>query len=595
MSDLVIVKLSDCVCPVDGGRKDVILLCEKVTSRAYCACPRKSRVRGSPRRDTCTTAHAYASLRLRSSSGGITARVARAQMLIDCFQVAKEDIQVRFYEEKDDQVVWEGFGDFQPSQVHKQTAIWFRPPRYHTLEVTEPVRVFIQLRRPSDGAASEPLPFEYVPLDSGRPAYWSFRRNLAKKANYSLFNTILANDAQLLAKRQLQNSSAQAQVKNVVETPADVAMVVETNNNYSEVNKANKENEPKNSEEKSFNELINQVAELDEIYSETQARLLNSNIDSDKPRLAEVAQADSFDDARTYTSLQLAFKNPINIDLTAEKFDDVPLPPVAPPTIDVSNSNKRESDLEKLPPLPPKRAKKIETAITGSTHSIQLSGKQAENVLQTGSMQNIRAVVTVGRSQSFNLPRPRSQNELAVPVKKLPPTPSATLPNPKKRGFLSRLFGRKSKTPGASRESSAVPSKRNSFSSSKSLQVGATNASLGRSASNLSTRSYGDATSIHIPLKGTPPGSTENLSASQNLAPPSSVPPVEQNIDTVMCLDLTEAEHYALYMAMAPHATQSEFDEFSCYYAPVEGGKILTEAELLAKVLPKTWPWNKSN
>ena len=106
MSDLSIIKLSDCVSYVDGGRKDIILLCEKV---------------------------------------------------------AKEDIQVRFYEEKGD---WEAFADFQPSQVHKQHAIWFRTPKYKTLEVTEPVKVFIQLRRPSDGAASEPLPFELLPLDS---------------------------------------------------------------------------------------------------------------------------------------------------------------------------------------------------------------------------------------------------------------------------------------------------------------------------------------------------------------------------------------------------------------------------------------------
>lgn len=34
MSDLVIVKLSDCVCPVDG-RKDIILLCEKVKHCSY--------------------------------------------------------------------------------------------------------------------------------------------------------------------------------------------------------------------------------------------------------------------------------------------------------------------------------------------------------------------------------------------------------------------------------------------------------------------------------------------------------------------------------------------------------------------------------
>ncbi|XP_022903025.2 embryonic polarity protein dorsal-like isoform X4 [Onthophagus taurus] len=111
MSDLLIVKLSDCVCPVDGGSKDIILLCEKV---------------------------------------------------------AKEDIQVRFFEEQNGRVVWEGFGEFQPAQVHKQTAIWFRPPRYRTLEVIDPVKMFVQLRRPSDGATSAPVPFQMVSLGKRR-------------------------------------------------------------------------------------------------------------------------------------------------------------------------------------------------------------------------------------------------------------------------------------------------------------------------------------------------------------------------------------------------------------------------------------------
>lgn len=75
---------------------------------------------------------------------------------------------MRFYEEKGG---WEAFADFQPSQVHKQHAIWFRTPKYKTLEVTEPVKVYIQLRRPSDGATSEPLPFELLPLDSGKSPY----------------------------------------------------------------------------------------------------------------------------------------------------------------------------------------------------------------------------------------------------------------------------------------------------------------------------------------------------------------------------------------------------------------------------------------
>ncbi|XP_046473587.1 dorsal protein isoform X2 [Neodiprion pinetum] len=108
MSDLVICKLSDCCCTVAGG-KEIILLCEKV---------------------------------------------------------AKEDIKVRFFEERDGQVLWEGFADFQPMNVHKQVAITFRTPRYRTLEVDHPVKVFIQLLRPTDGATSEPLAFEFLPLDS---------------------------------------------------------------------------------------------------------------------------------------------------------------------------------------------------------------------------------------------------------------------------------------------------------------------------------------------------------------------------------------------------------------------------------------------
>lgn len=490
------------------------------------------------------------------------------QRHIFSLKVAKEDIQVRFFEERDNRVTWEAFGDFQPSHVHKQTAIWFRPPRYHTLEVTEPVHVFIQLRRPSDGATSEPLPFEYLPLDSGRPAYWSFRRNLAKKANYTLFNTILENDAQLLAKRQLSGLLA----TNGENTKSE-AMIVETNNNVVDANRTvqeNAESKPSvnSNDEKQLNELLNQVAELDEIYSETQARLLNSALtDVEKPNLQQIHQNDSFDDTRTYSSLQLAFKNPINLDVPATET------PISS-TSDIS-LNKRESEPEKLPPLPPKRAKKIETAITASNLSIQLTGRQAENVVQGG----VRTV-TVGRSHSFNLPRPKSQNELTPPVKRLPATPSSTLPNPKKKGFFSRLFGRKTKTPTPSRDSSAIPSKRNSFSSSKSLQVGD---HLQRSASNLSTRSYGDATSIHIPLKGTPPGSTENVAVQSQQQNPS-----EQQMDVLLCTDVIDAEHYALYMAMAPHATQSEFDEMSCYYAPVEGGIILADSSLLAKIPPKT-------
>lgn len=132
INDLTIMKLSDCTSPVMGN-KEIILLCDKVS---------------------------------------------------------KDDIEVRFYEENEETgaVVWESFGDFQPSDVHKQYAISFRTPQYHNLEVsiyitcyhtpvtmttnkfylpkqiTSPARVFIQLRCPSKDTTSAARPFQYIPL-----------------------------------------------------------------------------------------------------------------------------------------------------------------------------------------------------------------------------------------------------------------------------------------------------------------------------------------------------------------------------------------------------------------------------------------------
>ncbi|XP_062551280.1 embryonic polarity protein dorsal-like [Armigeres subalbatus] len=122
MSDLVICKLSHVAAPMIGG-KEIILLCEKVV---------------------------------------------------------KEDIAVRFYEEHQGKIVWEDQGEFNQSNVHKQVAISFRTPRYQSLDVERPVMVHIQLKRPSDGATSEPVPFELIPVDGD---------NFCKKRKRSQFNS----------------------------------------------------------------------------------------------------------------------------------------------------------------------------------------------------------------------------------------------------------------------------------------------------------------------------------------------------------------------------------------------------------------------
>ncbi|XP_067876365.1 nuclear factor NF-kappa-B p100 subunit-like isoform X2 [Heterodontus francisci] len=78
-----------------------------------------------------------------------------------CDKVQKDDIQVRFYE--DDDNGWEAYGDFGPTDVHRQFAIVFRTPRYWNIDIEKPITVFVQLKRRKDGETSEAKAFTYCP------------------------------------------------------------------------------------------------------------------------------------------------------------------------------------------------------------------------------------------------------------------------------------------------------------------------------------------------------------------------------------------------------------------------------------------------
>lgn len=73
-----------------------------------------------------------------------------------------EDIEVRFFQDS-----WEGKGTFSQADVHRQVAIVFRTPPYRHADICEPVRVKMQLRRPSDREVSEPVDFQYLPAEPG--------------------------------------------------------------------------------------------------------------------------------------------------------------------------------------------------------------------------------------------------------------------------------------------------------------------------------------------------------------------------------------------------------------------------------------------
>ncbi|XP_053201827.1 embryonic polarity protein dorsal-like isoform X2 [Panonychus citri] len=85
------------------------------------------------------------------------------EIILLCDRVAKDDIQIRFFEESNGQLIWEGYADFQPNDVHKQVAISFRSPKYYNENISSPVTVNIQLRRPSDGHTSESRSFQFLP------------------------------------------------------------------------------------------------------------------------------------------------------------------------------------------------------------------------------------------------------------------------------------------------------------------------------------------------------------------------------------------------------------------------------------------------
>ncbi|KAM6959918.1 transcription factor p65 [Tautogolabrus adspersus] len=82
------------------------------------------------------------------------------EIFLLCDKVQKEDIEVRFFQDS-----WEGKGTFSQADVHRQVAIVFRTPPYRDTNLSEPIRVKMQLRRPSDREVSEPMDFQYLPSD----------------------------------------------------------------------------------------------------------------------------------------------------------------------------------------------------------------------------------------------------------------------------------------------------------------------------------------------------------------------------------------------------------------------------------------------
>ncbi|CAL1590629.1 unnamed protein product [Knipowitschia caucasica] len=102
------------------------------------------------------------------------------EIFLLCDKVQKEDIEVRFFQD-----AWEGKGTFSQADVHRQVAIVFRTPPFHDGNLSKPVSVKMQLRRPSDKEVSEPMDFQYLPQDPDE-----FRLNVKRKCTADIFQSL---------------------------------------------------------------------------------------------------------------------------------------------------------------------------------------------------------------------------------------------------------------------------------------------------------------------------------------------------------------------------------------------------------------------
>lgn len=566
-------------------------------------------------------------------------------------------------------------------------------------ECAFPLQSFIQLRRPSDGATSDALPFEYLPLDSGRRSLIALRKELRVKGNFEELSryftepSINVNGISIESKEDSNDENKEPDNPLNMSTVEEMDVVDSTektskwlekaefcilddepitiNSNNNDNNNTLHSNDPYDydadtaspatsriedskmtvmlaqseismeDEDKTLNELLEQVAELDEIYSGYQMKR-NGKLGEFKSGHGNEASFD-FDDTATYTSLQRAFKNPIPINDGEPRSYNVDYDVVEPiinplaPVIDISSLKRNDYivEEEKLPPLPPKRLRKITAENTEYNANLlpPLSGKGSN---QNESSQHLEEPkIIIKRSPENRSPASSTNN-------------SAQSSPQKKQGFFSRIFRRKSKSDissncGTDTKNSPNLSREPSFTnfegfdrnrlSTRSCRMPQSPTKkgkpVGRSVSSVSgKRPHLTPDVVHIPLKGLSSDSLPMRSGSGNIIMPdhyssnftlsnnldrktvsalqlADIPLQDGNMELVaiadaqslrnLCegqygvkldadVDLSEAEHFALYTSAAPHIAPGQFDETSAFYAPIEAAEVVPNTEIAKRL-----------
>ncbi|WAR19259.1 DORS-like protein [Mya arenaria] len=106
------------------------------------------------------------------------------EVFLLCEKINRDDVRVRFFEEREGQIIWEAFGDFGQNDVHRQYAIVFKTPPYSNQYIQQPVEVEMQLQRSSDLEGSDPIKFTYQPEDPDPDRIMEKRKRKAANLNF---------------------------------------------------------------------------------------------------------------------------------------------------------------------------------------------------------------------------------------------------------------------------------------------------------------------------------------------------------------------------------------------------------------------------
>lgn len=112
------------------------------------------------------------------------AATSQQSVIVLCRGVMKDNIQVRFFEEHNGQIVWEAMVDVLPRNVSKN-AIEFRIPKYRLDYINQPVECHLQLCRKTDTQVSPARRFFYFPDSAFQPINFIVKNMLQYFGNFA--------------------------------------------------------------------------------------------------------------------------------------------------------------------------------------------------------------------------------------------------------------------------------------------------------------------------------------------------------------------------------------------------------------------------